>query len=140
MMRHSTSTTSGNSGCWWVGSSQKPFAAASECGLTVSRIATPPGARREWASSRKRSSSRVGQVLDDLRRDHGAQRRGLALGEERVQLGLGHVVALGPGRRDHARVEVDAERLDAVLAQQVEELAATAAEVEDRLVPGTRST
>ena len=51
-----------------------------------------------------------------------------------------HLEALGSTARDHSLVEVDPERLDALVSQKLQELAPPAPGIEHRLPPARMST
>ena len=70
------------------------------------------------------------QVLDDLAGEDGAEACVFERLEVREQVGLLDVEALTACEGDHVRVAVDAARLDARVAQEREQLAPPAADVE----------
>ena len=70
-------------------------------------------------------------MLDDLAHEDPAERTVRGAAEVLDEVGLLDVEALAACVRRHVRVRVDAARLDAGLAQQAEQLAAAAADVED---------
>ena len=72
------------------------------------------------------------QVLHDLAHEDAAEGTVLEAVQVFDKVSLLDVEAFAAGVRDHVRVGVDAPRLDARLAQQHQQLAATAADVEDR--------
>ena len=108
----STTATSGKSGCWWVGSTQNVLSACTACGLIVSHTSSPPGRRRSRAS-REEAHERVGgQVLDHVDRGDRAEAAGRERLEVRDRVADRDVEPGRAGARRHARVGVDAARLD----------------------------
>ncbi len=71
------------------------------------------------------------QMLQDVGGEHPAEGGVLQPLEVRDGVGLDDVDALAPRERDHVRIDLDPARLDARLAEQLQELAAAAADVED---------
>ena len=70
-------------------------------------------------------------MLDELRGEDPSERalrQAVQVGE---RVSLFHLEAFRPAERDHVRIEVDAPRFDARFAEEGQELAASAANVED---------
>src|SRR5205823_631714 len=71
------------------------------------------------------------KVLYDVDRGHGAEAARLEALEARDRVGLLNRESLGTAALDHSRVWIDPARLDSRVAEQLQQLAAAAADVED---------
>ena len=71
-------------------------------------------------------------MLDDLERHHATERAVGDLLQRLQRVRRTHVEPLRDARRRAPRIGLDAARLDPRVAQQLEELAAAAAEIHDR--------
>src|SRR6185295_356378 len=71
------------------------------------------------------------EVLGDLRREQSAERSVRKRAQVAERIAFGGVEALRAADLDHLVIEIEAARADPLLAQQVQELAAAAADVED---------
>ena len=125
----------GTAGCWCVGSTQNVFSACGACGLTVSATNTPPGRSARMRQPQEAVQLVVGDVLDHLRGEDGAERARRAaarvLGRRRPS------ATSCPLARQRSTIPASLSTPVAAmpaLAQHVEELATAAAGVEHRRV------
>ena len=97
--------------------------------FTVSSTSSPPGRSARCASTQRRLQDGRRQVLGDLRREHAAQARGPACPQEVEQRDLLDREVAPTALAGGLRVRLGPDAVDTRLAQELEELAAAAAEV-----------
>ena len=127
---------SGCSGRSWVRSrmntSRKPRA---EAGFTVSSTRSPPGRSTRWASARSAARTGGGRCSATCAAKTAPETARVLAPEELHEVALDDVEAPPAALPHRVGVAFDAPRLDARRAQEIEELAPAAAEVDDGALP-----
>ena len=98
--------------------------------MVSSTIGDPGRSLSNAASSSDGQVSRL-EMFDDLRREEAAERSVGLRAQVGERVGFGDVESLLPADVHHRAVDVDAARRDPLVAQERQELAAPAADVQD---------